>query len=241
MSLLEHKKVKVSCDDCGLYDLCLPAGLDSNDLDKLEQTVKRSQAIQKGEFIFRHGEPLKSLYAVRSGTIKLIRDTDQGEEQILGFYFPGELLGLDAIESSMHRCSAVALETSSFCAFPYIRLEELGRDIPGLQQQMLRLMSKELVLENEMLLSICNKKADERVATFLLNLSQRFERLGYSSSQFKLSMSRQEIATYLGLTIETVSRIISRFQKDGILTTERKQVMIEDMTRLQNLCVGCNN
>lgn len=239
MSLHEHKKLKVKCDDCGLYDICLPAGLESDDLDKLERTVKRSQAIQKGDYIFRIDDPLKSLYAVRSGTVKLVRDTDEGDEQILGFYFPGELLGFDAIESNMHRCSAIALETSSFCAFPYNRLEELGQAIPGLQHQMLRLMSKELVLENEMLLSICNKKADERVATFLLNLSQRFSRLGYSASQFKLSMSRQEIATYLGLTIETVSRIISRFQKDGILATERKQVIIEDMERLRKLCVGC--
>lgn len=239
MSNFDSHKIKTSCSSCGLSELCLPAGLEKSDLDKLENTVNRSNPLQKGEAIFRKGDPLKYLYVVRSGTAKLIRVTQAGEEQILGFYFPGELLGFDAIEHGEYQCTAVALETMTYCAFPFSRLEELSQLIPGLQHQMFRLMSREISIENEMLLSICNKKADERVATFLLGLSERFHNLGYSAKEFSLSMSRQEIATYLGITIETVSRILSRFQKENIISTNRKFVIIEDTGRLKQLSNDC--
>lgn len=239
MSEFKAKKIKTSCSACGLLDLCLPAGLEKADLEKLENSISRATPVQKDEIIFYMGEPLKNLYAVRSGSAKLVRTMESGEEQILGFYLPGELLGLDAIEDNQYKCTAIALETMSYCAFPFARVEELSQLIPGLQHQMFRLMSKKLSLENDVLLSISNQKADERVATFLLGISERFHNLGYSAREFRLSMSRQEIAVYLGLTIETVSRIISKMQKNKILTIHRKSVAIDDMDGLKQLCHGC--
>ena len=238
MSKFSAQKIKTSCNTCGLSDLCLPAGLEQSDMDKLEESVNRSRPIHKGDVIFEMGNKFDSVYAIRSGTAKLIRLTETGDEQIIGFYLPGELLGLDAIENGQYKCTAVAMETLTYCAFPFDRLATLSQVIPGLQQQIFRLMSKELSSENEMLLSICNKNAEARVATFLISLSQRFQNLGYSSSEFNLSMSRQEIATYLGLTMETVSRIISKFQKQGILKTERKMVTISENERLHQICNG---
>ena len=238
MPSFDLKKIKVSCSNCSLSELCLPAGLDKNSLEKLENAVNRSNPVQKGQSIFHMGDSFTSLFAIRSGSAKLIRTTESGEEQIIGFYLPGELLGLDAIEDDIHKCSAIALETMTYCSFPFSRLEELGQIIPGLQHQMFRLMSKELSSENEMLLSISNKKADERIATFLMNISQRYRSLGYSSTDLKLAMSRQEIGNYLGLTIETVSRIISRFQNENIISTNRKHVQIENKTKLEQLCTG---
>lgn len=238
MTGFDVNKVKVSCSNCNLSELCIPAGLDQESLTILENAVNRSHPVQKGESLFRIGDTLNSIFAIRSGSAKLVRTTESGEEQILGFYLPGELLGLDAIESNQHQCTAVALETMSYCSIPFTRLEEICQFVPGLQHQMFRLMSKELCSENEILLSISNKKADERLASFIMNISQRFHGLGYSGKQFTLAMSRQDIANYLGLTIETVSRIIGRFQNNHIVSTNRKQIMIEDREKLEQLCVG---
>ena len=238
MASFDIKKVKVACGDCSLSEICLPAGLDKESLGKLENTVSRSNPIKKGENIFSMGDEFKQLYAIRSGSVKLVNISETGEQQIMGFYLPGELLGLDAIEKDQHKCTAVALETMTYCSFPFSRLEELSQVIPGLQHQMFRLMSKELGNENEMLLSINNKQADQRVASFISNISQRYHALGYSSSEFNLAMSRQEIGNYLGLTIETVSRIISRFQSENIITAERKLITIHDKERLHKICHG---
>ena len=238
MSGFDLKKIKVSCSNCSLSEICLPAGLDKDSLLKLESTVNRSKPVQKGQTIFSIGEEFKSLYAVSSGTIKLVNITDKGEEQIIGFYLPGELFGLDAIEDNFHKCSAVALETMSYCSIPFSKLEELCNTIPSLQRQMFRLMSKELKKENQMLLSINNKNAEEKVATFILNISERYGSLGYSDSEFKLAMSRQEIGNYLGLTIETISRVLSRFQSKNIIATDRKQITILNKDELKALCIG---
>lgn len=238
MANFDIKKVKVACSDCSLSKICLPAGLDQESLQTLENTVSRSTPIKKGESVFNMGDPFKLLYAIRSGSVKLVRHTEEGDEQIIGFYLPGELLGLDAIENDEHKCSAIALETLTYCSFPFSRLEELSQMIPGLQHQLFRLMSKELGNENEMLLSINNKKADQRVATFIGNISTRYHSLGYSSTEFSLAMSRQEIASYLGLTIETISRIFSRFQNEDVIVADRKLITIKDKNRLQEICKG---
>ena len=235
-SNFDLQKIRVSCADCSLAELCLPAGLDKDSLDKLEDTVKRSKPISKGDHIFRAGTELHSLYAIRTGSVKLVQYSPSGEEQIIGFYLPGEIIGLDAIENNQHQCNAIALETMSYCSFAFSQLENLGQMIPGLQHQMLRLMSKELRAENQLLLTVNNKKADARVATFLMNISERLHNLGYASDHFNLAMSRQDIANYLGLTIETISRIISRFQADAILQAERKDVKILDKDKLSQLC-----
>ena len=189
--------------------------------------------------MFRTGDEFKYIYALRSGSVKLHILDAEGNFQILGFYFPGEILGLDAIDKKQHLCNATALETSSYCAFPFNALSEICLRVPDLQRQIFRLMSRELSYENELLLTIGKKGAEERLATFLITLSSRFRQLGYSAMELKLSMARQEIANYLGLTIETVSRLFGRFQRAGLVVVNRKYVHIKNMEALKNIASGC--
>ena len=236
LHLVDFKNLKVSCGNCNLHELCLPRGLDTSDLEKLDQVSRRVRPLHKGDVLFRAGEPLNSLYAVRSGCLKLYISSDEGEDQIIGFYLPGEILGLDGVESDNHTCTAIALETSTLCAFPYKNLTEICKHVPALHDQMFRLMGRELSHENQLLLTINKKNAEERIATFLLSLSTRFKRLGYSEMEFRLTMSRAEIGNYLGLTIETISRGLNRFQKIGLLSIRRKDIKILDMPGLKELC-----
>lgn len=235
MELIELSRFKVSCESCSLAELCLPRGLCKDDLERLEAVVRRSRPLQKGEFLFRAGDVIGSLFAVRSGSVKLYTGMDNGDEQIIGFYLPGEILGLDAIEHNRHTCSAVSLETSSICSFPYSQLSEVCLAVLPLQEQMFRIMGREISAENELLLTLGKKSAEERISTFLISLSGRFKRLGYSAKEFRLSMSRQEIGNYLGLTIETVSRVFSRFQKGGLIKTSRRFVQILDLNGLRQM------
>lgn len=235
--IIDLNRFRVTCSNCNLSELCLPRGIDKENLSKLANTVRQSGIYEAGHFLFRAGDPFKSLVAIRTGAIKLYVVDDNGEEQILGFYFPGELLGLDAIETDTHTCNAVALETSSFCAFPYSKLDELCKTIPELRVQMFKFMSRELSLENRLLLTLGKRNADEKLATFLITLSERFKRMGYSATEFHLAMSRQDIGNYLGLTIETVSRVLSRFNKEGLVRIDRKQVKLLDVDALKRLSV----
>lgn len=239
--VIDFSRIKASCAECNLHELCLPRGLNKQDLEQLEHVVKRTRPLQAGDYLFRAGDHFEHIYALRSGSIKLVFIDEQGEEQILGFYFPGEILGLDAIDKMQHVCSAVALETSSYCAFPFASLKEICQSVPALQNQIFSLMSRELTQENELLLTIGKKNAEVRLATFLVTLSSRFQRLGYSAMEFRLSMSRQEIANYLGLTIETVSRIMSRFQAEGLIHISRKEVAIKNMDVLKQISTGCKD
>jgi len=234
------EKFKVSCANCNLAELCLPRGLEKGDLEKLESIIKRAQPLQRGDYLFRTGDQFHAIYAIRSGAVKVYKTTSDGDEKILGFHLPGELLGLDAIEWNHHVCTALALETSSFCKIPFSRLEEMCNLLPGLQNQMYRLMSRELSTENESLLLLGKKSAEEKIATFLINLSTRLHLLGYSATDFRLPMSRQEIGNYLNLTIETVSRIFSRLQNEKYISIDHKQVQITDLDTLHNLCGGGN-
>ena len=236
--VFDISKFKVSCGNCSLSELCLPWGLKIDDLNELEKIIKRVRPLQRGEYLFHAGDKFQHIYAVRSGALKAYKTTEDGNEQILGFYLPGELLGLDAIDNMEHVCTTVALETSSFCSIPFMRLEDLCHKIPGLQHQMYRLMSRELSTENESLLLLGKKSAEEKIATFLVNLSTRLHMLGYSATEFRLPMSRQEIGNYLGLTVETVSRIFSRLQKDKLILIDRKLIKIIDSEALHKMCAG---
>jgi len=236
--VFDISKFKVSCGDCSLAELCLPRGMKREDLEELEKIIKRVRPLQRGEYLYHSGDKFQQIYAVRSGAIKAYKTTEDGNEQILGFYLPGELLGLDAIDKSEHVCSTVALETSSFCAIPFSRLEELCHKLTGLQHQMYRLMSRELTNENESMLLLGRKSAEEKIATFLINLSSRLHSLGYSATEFRLPMSRQEIGNYLGLTVETVSRIFSRLQKELLISIDRKLIKILDLDALHYMCSG---
>jgi CRP/FNR family transcriptional regulator len=238
-SIIDFHSLKRSCADCSLHELCLPRGLDRQALEQLEKVIKRSYALHKGEYLFRTGDDFKYIYALRSGTMKLHLMDAQGNNQVLGFYFPGDILGFDAIDKKIHLCNAEALETGSYCAFPFSSLSEVCLSVPDLQRQIFRLMSRELTYENELLLTIGKKGAEERLATFLITLSSRFQQLGYSPMEIKLSMARQEIANYLNLTIETVSRLFGRFQRAGLIAVKRKHVHIKDMEALKNISSGC--
>lgn len=236
--VFDISKFKVSCANCSLTELCLPRGLKASDLADLERIIKRIRPLQRGEYLFRIGDKFQQIYAIRSGAIKAYQTTEEGSEQILGFYLPGELLGFDAIQDMQHVVTAVALETSSFCSIPFTRLEELSHKIPGLQHQIYRLMSRELSTENESLLLLGKKTAEEKITIFLVNLSTRLHILGYSATEFRLPMSRQEIGNYLGLTVETVSRMFSRLQRDKLISINRKQIKIIDKAALHSLCTG---
>ena len=234
-NVISFEKIKVACKNCSLSTLCLPMGLSPEDVDKLDAIVKRNRPLQRGDHVFRIDDNFRSLYVVKTGSVKTYTQVPDGSEQVIGFHLPGEILGLDAIQSSRHGCSARVLETSAICELPFNRLEELAGNISSLQHQMFRLLSKEIGLETEMLALLGKSTAEERLASFLLSLSNRFKRRGFSPTDFFLSMSRQEIGSYLGLALETVSRLFTRFQDEGILKVERKHVQIIDLEALRGL------
>jgi len=236
--VIEFSKIKATCSNCNLHELCLPHGLQANDLEVLEIVVKGSHPIEKGKHIFRTEDPFVSFYAVRSGSVKVYVINESGEEQIIGFYFPGEIIGFDGIEHHKHVCSAVALETATFCSIPYDKIHEICLQIPDLQNQMFRLLSREITNENQLLLTINKRSAEERIASFLISLSSRFHKLGYSAKEYNLPMSRQEIGNYLGLTIETVSRLFTKFQRNGLVKINRKSICLENLPAIHAICDG---
>jgi len=235
--------LKTACQSCNLHDLCLPLGLDMGDIDRLNGIIKRSRPLQKGEYLFNSGDDFSSIYAVRSGSIKTFSESEQGDEQITGLYLPGELMGLDAIHEHIHPCSAIALETTSLCEIPFETLEDLSSEIPELHHQLFRIMSKEIASDQSLIMLMAQKSAEERLAAFLVNLSSRLKQRNFSDVEFNLSMSRKDIGNYLGLTIETISRTFSRFQSEGILSTQRKYVNIHKLDTLKEmagLSAECN-
>ncbi len=231
-----HGFIKATCSDCNLKTLCLPIALDIRDIDKLDKIIQRSRPIQSGEHLYRSGEPFKSLYAVRSGSIKTYLVDEDGVEQVTGFYLPGEVLGFDGIGSSEHGCNVVALETSSVCEMPFDRLEELTLSIPTLQHHFFQLMGKQIESDHQMMLTLSKKNAEGRIATLLLSLSRRNSRRNLSPNAMRLPMSRMDIGNFLGLTIETVSRTFSRLNKEGIISVEGREIVINEHDRLNELC-----
>ncbi len=197
--------------------------------------VTHCYAVHRGEYLFHSGDSFKSLYAIKSGSIKTYTRKEAGNDQITGFYLSGELIGLDAIEEGVHHCSAKALETSAVCEIPFDSLEALSSSIPQLQRKLYRLFSKEIHQDTNLLTLLGSKNAEERLAGFLLDFSSRFKKRGFSSTDFYLSMSRNDIGSYLGLAVETVSRLFTRFHDEGILQVERKHVQLRDMERLRSI------
>lgn len=232
--------LKTACKSCNLQDLCLPLGLDLADVDALNNIIKRRKPLQKGEYLFHSEDTFTSIYAVRSGSIKTYSESAQGDEQITGLYLPGELLGLDAIHNDIHASTAIALETTSLCEIPFNILENLSTKVPSLNHQLYRIMSKEIATDQTLLMLMAQKNAEERLAAFLVNLSTRLKMRNFSATEFYLSMSRKDIGNYLGLTIETISRTFSRFQSEGLLTTQRKYVNILQLDNLKELA-GIND
>jgi len=236
--VIDISSIKVACKDCTLRELCLPLGLNETDLDSLDKVIRRRRTLRKGEPLYRLGDPLKSLYAVRSGALKTTGLMEDGRVQITGFHLAGELLGIDAINADRHPCSAEALETSEVCEIPYPALEELAQQVPGLQHQLFRIMSREIVEDERLLMMLGRMNAEERLASCLLSFSRRQERLGVDGASFKLSMSRQDLGDYLGLALETVSRLFSRFQEEGLIEVRGRHVRLRDNDRLHAIACG---
>lgn len=226
------------CKDCSLATMCLPLALHDKDMDTLDDIVKRGKPLRKGQLLFRQGDTFSSVYALRSGTIKTFSVDDAGIEQITGFHLAGELIGLSGMDGDRQPLSAMALETTSICEIPYERLDDLTANIPGLRRQVMRLMSREIREDQQMMLLLSKKTADERIATLLINLSARFRSRGYSANRFRLAMSRNDIGNYLGLAVETVSRVFTRFQQQGLVAAEGKQIDILDHAELCALAGG---
>lgn len=222
----------VTCKDCSLSELCLPRGLSEGELGQLEKIVRHSRPMHAGDHLFDAGDPLQSLYAIRSGSIKAYMLTSSGNVEILGFYLPGEVLGFDGFQTGHHSCCAVALETTSVCRVPFAALEKLCETLPGLHHEFYRVIGREISKEQAMLLSLRRKTAPERLASFLLSMSWRLEARGLSAQEFDLSMSRQDIANYLGLTEETVSRLFTQFREGGLLDVRRRRCRIQDIVGL---------
>ncbi|MCG6862742.1 MAG: fumarate/nitrate reduction transcriptional regulator Fnr [Chromatiaceae bacterium] len=235
--VISFETIRVACRNCTLGALCLPMGLTPDDVERLDDIVKRARPLHRGDFLFRNGQSFRSLYVVKTGSVKTYTPSEEGGEQVLGFHLPGEIIGLDAIDKEVHACSAKVLETSAICEVPFSRLEELSNRIPSLQHQMYRLLSKEISHDTELLLVLGKKSAEERLAAFLLSMSKRLRQRGLSPTDFYLSMSRHEIGNYLGLAVETVSRLFTRFQDEGLLKVDRKHVELIDMEALEAIVV----
>ena len=230
-----HHNPLVSCGDCRLNAICLPISLHIDDIEKLDDIIQRGRPLQKGEYLYRAGEPFQSVYAVRSGTIKAINITNDGQEQVTGFYLPGEILGMDGIAQNHYTNSATALETAAVCEIPFSRLEDLSLQLPSLQRHFFQLMSKEITSDQQLITLLSKNSADERIASLLLSISTRNHNRNLSATSFRLPMSRADIGNYLGLTIETVSRVLSRFQKNELLAVDKKEITIIDMEGLKNI------
>jgi len=228
----------ITCNDCGIYGLCSEVNGSDVDLRLPETIVRNRRLFERGELLYRTDEPVRNIYAVRSGSVKTYVLTKNGRMQITGFHIAGELLGLGAIAAHYFTTEAMALETTMVCEVPIEVLEVYSKEIPSIRQQMLKILSQEILDNQKLMLLLGKKSADERLATFLLSISQRFRRRRYSPTEFNLSMSRSDIGNYLGIAEETVSRVFTRFQSEGLLATKQRQVQLLDLDRLDNIARG---
>jgi CRP/FNR family transcriptional regulator len=235
MTPIKAAALKVACSNCNLRELCLPVGFSEHELERLDTLVATRRTVHRGEALFRNGDPFEAVYAVRTGFFKTRVSSEDGRDQVTGFQMAGELLGLDGIGSDHHTCDAVALEDSQVCVIPYGQLEHLSREFTDLQRQFHRIMSREIVRDHGVMLLLGSMRAEERLAAFLLNLTQRLRARGFSASSLVLRMTREEIGTYLGLKLETVSRCFSRFQEEGVLEVRARQVRILDADALRKV------
>lgn len=235
VSLQELKK---NCSNCNLKELCMPVGLRPDELRKLDELVSLRKKVSRGENLFRTGEHFTSLFAIKTGTFKTLVNNQDGTDQVIGFQMTGELLGLDGLGTGQHMCDAVALEDSEVCTIPYSRLDELAQQFHALQMHFHRIMSREIVKDQNAMLLLGSMRAEQRLSAFLLNLAERQKARGFSSREMVLRMTREEIGSYLGMKIETVSRTLSKLQKDALIKIDQKNLTILEPNELQNLATG---
>ncbi|SFU99116.1 fumarate/nitrate reduction transcriptional regulator Fnr [Pseudoduganella namucuonensis] len=231
-------RAEVRCGLCSFNKLCLPQGLDEHDMGRLDQIIVRRRRVLRDESLYAMGQSFHSLYAVRLGHFKTAQVNRRGEQQITGFHMAGDLLGMEAIGSGQHSCAAVALEDSEVCEIPFARLQELVLQVPPLMQHFHRTMAREIQREQSVMLFLGNMRAEQRLALFLLSMGARYAARGYSPASFQLRMSREDIGGYLGLTIESVSRLLARFRKQGWISLDKREVSLLDLAGLERLSLG---
>jgi CRP/FNR family transcriptional regulator len=229
------QRLRTACSSCSLRDLCMPLGLTADELHQIDTLVEERRRIKRGARLYAVGSRFEALYTVRLGSLKTSVLFEDGREQVTGFHMLGELIGLDGISTDSHTCSASALEDSEVCLLPFSRLEEFSRRIPALQRHVHRLLSTAVVREQHSMLILGTMRAEEKLASFLLDLSDRYLKRGYSASEFVLRMTREEIGSFLGLKLETVSRLFSRFQDAGLIIAQQKYIKLLDPGGLRQL------
>ena len=225
-SAMNSHDIKVACSNCNLRELCMPLGLKPEELDKIDEVVATRRKVKRGATLFSNGDSFTSLYAIRTGFFKTCITTADGRDQVTGFQMAGEIIGLDGIVNDHHTCNAVALEDAEVCVMPFDRIEELSREVAALQRHVHKIMSREIVREHGVMLLLGSMRAEERLAAFLLNLVQRLHARGFSKSELLLRMTREEIGSYLGLKLETVSRTFSKFAEEGTVEVKQRHVRI---------------
>lgn len=231
--------LRAACSQCNLRELCLPLGLSDSELNRIDNMIGARRRIKRGANLYSSGEPFTAIYAIRSGFFKTGVLTEDGRDQVTGFQMAGEVLGMDGISNEQHTCDAIALEDSEVCAIPFSELERLSTEIRSLQHHIHKVMSREIVRDHGVMMLLGTMRAEERLAAFLLNLSQRFAARGYSSNEFHLRMTREEIGSYLGLKLETISRTLSRFQEEGLISVQQKHIQLVDLAGLKQLMNNC--
>lgn len=236
----QGQTIQKLCGNCSLQALCMPVVMNQQEMADLNAILRQNRRFRKGEYLFRAGAHFSSMFAVRTGFFKTTVASQDGRDQVTGFFMSGEILGLDGICGGAHSCDAVALEDSEVCELPFTNLEEAGRRFPSFQTHFYKLMSQEIVRDQNIMLMLGNMRAEERLAAFLLNLSQRLNVRGFAANDFILRMSREEIGSYLGLKLETVSRTLSKFQHEGLLKVEHKHIQLLQPESLRNMVAACS-
>ena len=227
--------IKIACSNCNMRELCMPVGLNDEELRRVDQLVATRKTIKRGASLFHSGETFTSLYAIRIGFFKTSVATEDGRDQVTGFQMAGEIIGLDGIVDDRHTCEAIALEDSEVCVMPFDRLEEISREVSALQHHVHKIMSREIVREHGVMFSLGSMHAEERVAAFLLNLLQRLNARGFSHSELVLRMTREEIGSYLGMKLETVSRIFSKLADEKVIEVQQRKIVIRDTQALRRI------
>ncbi|MGB8857346.1 MAG: fumarate/nitrate reduction transcriptional regulator Fnr [Burkholderiales bacterium] len=235
-----NPELTTKCSNCHMRQICLPPDLSASEQEQLDSLVTIHKRIAKGESLYRETEKFDSLYAVRSGFFKTTVLIADGRDQVTGFHMAGDLMGLDGLSSGSHSCDAVALEDSEVCVIPFRQYEKLSRKVESLHQHLYKMLSREIVRDYSMMLLLGTMRAEERLAAFLLNLAERFTARGYSPREFNLRMTREEIGSYLGLKLETVSRMFSKFHDEGLVNAQQKNINILDAAKLRKVIGDCH-
>lgn len=231
-------KQRQGCHDCHINSVCLNQSLSDNTMDSLQTIARHPKPVRKGKHIYRRNDDFSSIFIVRSGSIKLYQLDQEGEEHITGFYLPGELFGMDGMLKGHHICSAEALDTTSICEIPFTKLENSFLTDPDLQRVLVKALCNEIHERQQPLLLLHHKHAEERLATFLVDISNRLNKLGQSATEFNLPMPRRDIAHYLGMTEETISRLFTRLQNNKLISASRRNIKIRDLTSLKGMALS---